>query len=116
MPSSYLVLHGETIVAPETGPHMQLLHLKPVLTCLSGAGLTDKPEKCQLGAHTHNRLCYLGYMVRGGQLRPTQDKVLAIKDDTRPFIKKNVRSFLGLTGYYRRFITNYADIAAPLSD
>ncbi len=55
-------------------------------------------------------------MVGGGQVRPTEDKVQAIKDSTRPFTKKNVQSFLGLTGYYRKFIPNYADIAAPLPD
>ena len=60
--------------------------------------------------------CLPGLCGRRGQIRPLEDKVRAIKDSTRPFTKKDVRCFLGLTGYYRRFIPKYADIAAPLSD
>jgi len=45
-----------------------------------------------------------------------QDKVEAVKRMQPPKTKKDMRTFLGLTGYYRRFIPNYASIAAPLTD
>lgn len=49
-------------------------------------------------------------------MQPTEEKVQAVLDCPRPTSKKAVRSFLGLTGYYRWFIPNYADTAGPLSD
>ena len=73
-----------------------LLHLEQVLTCLSGAGQTAKQEKCKLGAQ---QVVYVGYVVGGCEIRLIKDKVRAIKDSTKPFTKKDVRSFLGLTGY-----------------
>ena len=45
-----------------------------------------------------------------------QDNVEKIKDAPRPSTKKQVRSFMGPAGYYRDFISNFAAIAAPLSD
>lgn len=48
--------------------------------------------------------------------RPEKNKLSAIREYTVPKTKKDVRAFLGLTGYYRRFIPNYASIAKPLTD
>ena len=45
-----------------------------------------------------------------------QDNVEKVKDAPRPSTKKQVRSLMGLAGYYRDFIPNFAAIAAPLSD
>ena len=52
----------------------------------------------------------------GGVVRPEEDKVKAVKDFPTPKTKKEVRSFLGLAGYYRKFIPNFASIAAVLTD
>ena len=49
-------------------------------------------------------------------IQSEQSKVDAVRNMVRPGTKKQVRKFLGLTGYYRRFIPNYATIAAPLSE
>ena len=76
--------------------------------------LTAKPVKCQFGM----RECtYLGHIVGNGQVRPdSAGKLNAVKQFPVPKTKKDVRSFLGLTGYYRKFIGNYTSLAAPLSD
>ena len=55
---------------------------------------------------------YLGHTVGNGQVKPDPTKLQAVKEMSRPVI----RAFLGLTGYYRRFIRDYANTAAPLSD
>ena len=59
---------------------------------------------------------YLGHIVGNGEVRPEQPKLQAIQDFPIPKTKKHIRAFLGLTGYYHRFISSYAIIAAPLTD
>jgi hypothetical protein len=49
-------------------------------------------------------------------IKPVQDKVASIKHFPIPKTRKNVRSFLGLIGFYRKFIPNFADITVPLTD
>ena len=88
-------------------------HLRSVFTRLREAGLTAKPSKCTLGATT---CTYLGHVVGNGVVCTEPIKLQAVADFPRPHTKTHVRKFLGLTGYYRRFIPNYATLAAPLTD
>ena len=55
-------------------------------------------------------------MVGNGEVRPEKSKLQAVEDFQTPASKKQVRAFLGLTGYYRKFIPGYAEVAAPLTD
>ena len=55
-------------------------------------------------------------MIGQGQVTPRPEKVSAIQEISRPQTKKQLRSFLGTTNYYRKFIPNYSAIAAPLTD
>ena len=85
-----------------------LAHLSTVLQRLADAGLTIKPKKCQFGMST---CAYLG----NGEVCPDTSKVKAVEDFPVPKTKRQVRAFLGLTGYYRRFIPHYAQTAADLT-
>ena len=58
---------------------------------------------------------YLGYLVSGTSILPLADKIEALVKLKPPTNIKEVRHFLGLTGYYCKFICNYADIAYPLN-
>jgi len=90
-----------------------LVHVREVLQRLREYNLTAKPTKCQFGMH---ECIYLGHVIGNGQVKPDPKKIAAVRGYPMPRTKKEVRSFLGLTGYYRKFIGNYARLAMPLSD
>ena len=90
-------------------------HVKNVDTVLNrimNAKLTIKASKCQMGCA---QVLNLGHVVGQGKLMPNPLKVKDIKEYDRPKTKKQVRAYLGLTGYYSSFIKNYADLASPLT-
>ena len=88
-------------------------HLRTILQQLRRANLTAKPQKCQFGMA---ECVYLGHVVDRGVVRPELSKVEAMQAFSQPATKKQVRAFLGITGYYRKFIPNYSALAAPLTD
>ncbi len=86
--------------------------LNQVFSRLVAAGLKIKLEKCHF---LQEKVIYLGHQIDSQGLRTVQSKVDVVKNFPQPTSAEKVRSFLGLTGYYRKFIENYADIAQPLS-
>ena len=90
-----------------------LTHIKTALTLLKERGLTAKIGKCKFARRSVE---FLGHVVGGGRLGVQKAKVQAILDMPVPETKKKLMSFLGSTGYYRRFIPNYSGMAAKLSD
>ena len=87
--------------------------VREVLQRLRNAGLTARPTKCCFGFPTVE---FLGHTVSEGVLRPQSEKVEKILDAVVPRTKKEIRSFMGLVGYYSKFVPNLAAIAAPLTD
>ena len=87
--------------------------LMKLLSRLREANLTVKIGKCFIG---FSSIKCLGHMVSENILQPCPDKIIAIRNSERPRTKKQVRSFLGLVGFYWAFIQNFAEIAAPLTE
>ena len=87
--------------------------LTTVLQRLRQAGLTARPTKCHIG---FERLDYLGHTLTANTIRPEAGKVEQLRNAKRPTTKTEVRAFLGLAGYYRRYVPNFSAIASPLSD
>jgi hypothetical protein len=84
----------------------QILHL------LLQHQLFIKQSKCSFGA---SEVEYLGHIVGKADVRVDPKKIEAMKYWPHPKTLKRLRGFLGLTGYYRKFVKNYGNIAAPLT-
>lgn len=91
--------------------HVQ--HLTDVFQRIQTAGLVINAKKCHIAK---SEVQYLGYVIGGGGIRPQVGKVEAIAASSLPNTKKRLRSFLGLVGWYRRLIPNFATRSAVLSD
>lgn len=70
-------------------------------------------SKCHIG---YKEVTYLGFIISEDGIRPGIQKVTAIQQMNNPKDRHEVRRFLGLTGFFRRFIPFYAQIAAPISE
>ena len=104
-------LYVDEVLAKSVSWADHLRHLREMLTCLCSAGLTTKPRKCRVV--TSKTPC-LGHVAGNGSLRPNQAKIEPVQEFSRLMTKQEVRRFLGLVGYYRRFIPNFARVSAPL--
>ncbi|GFT58084.1 retrovirus-related Pol polyprotein from transposon 297 [Trichonephila clavipes] len=88
-------------------------HIDIVLGRLRKAGLKVKPSKCKFA---QVEVLFLGHRIGSGSRSPSDLKIKAIADFPRSTTKTQVRSFLGLVGYYSHYIPNYSTIASPLTD
>ena len=85
--------------------------LQKVFDRLEKANLTLKLSKCQFAVQ---RVKYLGHVLSTEGISPDPEKLNIVQNWSPPKNPKQVRQFLGLTNYYRRFVPNYANIAKPL--
>lgn len=86
--------------------------LLALLERLDEAQLTLQPEKCMF---LRKEVTYLGHVITPDGVKPDPKKVEAVRKFPRPRSYKNIQQFLGLAGYYRRFIGNFSTIAKPLT-
>lgn len=108
----YAVAYLDDIVVFSPDWEYHLPRVEAVLQSLRAHGFTANPEKCTIGLKEAK---YLGYVVGRGQIKPQSNKVEAVLTWPKPKSKSQLRPFLGLVGYYRRFVKDFATRADPLS-
>ena len=87
--------------------------LDAVLRKFTNAGLTIKPEKCELNKKS---ITFFGFVFSSRGISPDREKVKAIHDASLPKTAKEVRSFLGMANYCAKFIPNFSSITKLLRD
>ena len=88
-----------------------LSHLKQVFDKLAAAGLKMSPKKCDF---FRREVVFLGHIVSEEGVRTDPSKIAAVYEWPQPTKLKEVQAFLGLCGYYRKFIRGFSAIAQPL--
>lgn len=111
LPRSVIAFIDDILVYSKN-PSEQWMHLKMELQTLRGLALYAKFNKCEFWL---NHVVFLGHVVIDKGISVDTTKVEAIVNWPRPMIVTEVRSFLGLAGYYRRFVKWFSSIAAPLT-
>ena len=106
-----LLVYMDDIIVYSSTAERHLFLLEQVMTRLSDAGLKINPKKTTLVAM---EVSYLGHVVSAQGVKPDPKKVAAVQQLSPPRNVREVRSFLGLAGYYRRFIDAFAAVAVPL--
>lgn len=87
-------------------------HLRQVFDCLSHAQFFLKETKCVFAQY---QLTFLGHIVSARGVAPDPSKIDAMVQWPIPTNTHSLRGFLGLTGFYRKFVKGYASLAAPLT-
>lgn len=88
-----------------------MTHLQSILTILQQQSLFAKRSKCKFALHEVN---YLGNIISISGVREDLSKLQVMLNWPIPKIVKSLRGFLGIIGYYRKFIKGYGSIAIPL--
>lgn len=107
----FVIVYLDDIVIYSPSMDEHIRHLTAVLEVLRANTLYAKPSKCVFAVA---EIEFCGHMVGNGQSRPLASKVAAIIEWPTPTNVHEVRQFLGMVSYYRRFIREFAQIAVPL--
>ena len=90
-----------------------LENLKLVLDRFRVSNLKLKPQKCEFGK---KKIQFSGHLVSEEGVEPLPDTCKAVKNFPRPTNVKQVMSFLGFRGFYRKYFEHYSKIAIPLTN
>ena len=109
---SFAIAYLDDIIIFSETPEQHLVHIRVVLKRLQAANLRMKMSKCSF---FKKELHYLGHLLTTVGIKPQLEKVKAISELKPPKTQKGIREFLGMVGYYRKFIYRFADTARPLT-
>ena len=108
----FAMMYLDDIIIFSQDKLQHLEHLEIVFSHLQEAGLKMKCSKCDF---FKSEIHYLGHLISPEGISPLPNKLDSIRHMPVPNIAKEIKQFLGLTGYYRKFVPRFADISRPLT-
>ena len=108
----FAMMYLDDIIIFSQDELQHLEHLEIVFSCLREAGLKMKHSKCDF---FKSEIHYLGHLISPEGISPLLNKLDSIRHMPVPNSVKEIKQFLGLTGYYRKFVPRFADISRPLT-
>lgn len=109
----YAIVFVDDIIIYSSSIEQHKIDLENVFQMLREGKIQLHQDKCEYYKDSVN---YLGYTISAKGIATNKSKIEAIKSSMDPRNVKEIQSFLGLTGYYRKFIQNYSSIAKPLTE
>ncbi|KAI4320605.1 hypothetical protein MLD38_034066 [Melastoma candidum] len=109
----FVVVYFDDILIFSKNEQDHVNHLRSVLEALRHEKLYANLKKCEFFLES---VVFLGFVVSSRGVEVDEEKVRAIREWPTPTTISEVRSFLGLAGFYRRFVRDFSTIASPLTD
>jgi len=107
-----LFVYMDDIVVYASSLREHDVKIQKLMNHLRNANLLLQPDKCEF---LRREVAYLGHVIGNNGIRPNPKKLAAVKNFPIPRNAKNIKQFLGLAGYYHRFIPNFSGVAKPLT-
>lgn len=104
-----LYLNDNVVFSQTFDQHIKRLEM--VFSNLQAANIKCRPNRCEFAKSS---IKYLGFIVSRERVKPSKSKILAIEKCAKAKTVKQGRRFLGICGYYGKFVEDFADIARPL--
>ena len=111
--SKFAMGYLDDIIIFSNNEKEHLQHIEEIFRRLERFGLKMKREKCDF---FKKHIQYLGHLIVENGFTPLPEKLESIRNMPRPKTAKEVKQFLGLIGYYRKFIPRFSDIARSLTN
>ena len=110
--SDFAMAYLDDIIIFSQNEEDHLKHIEIIFKKLKKADLKLKESKCDF---FKKEIHYLGHLISVNGIQPLQEKLESIRSMPKPRSPKEIKQFLGLTGYYRKFIPRFSDMARPLT-
>ena len=110
--SDFAIVYLDDIIIFSRIEQEHLKHIKIIFKKLKEAGLKLKESKCDF---FKQEIHYLGHLISVDRIQLLPKKLDSIRDMPKPRLPKEIKQFLGLTGYYRKFVSWFSDMTRPLT-